>query len=191
MLSLPLALGTLSPRQVCHCVKKEQHRLHESGQDADINWLISHMEMRDYFLFNHFRQGKSAYYLQPIQPVHKPNAPREWLPLSRHKDHFIRWVSGQTGLPLVDAGMKELLATGYTSNRVRQNMASVLTKDLRLDWRLGAEWYQLCLEDHCVAGESVMFINYFCLCHINPNWCECMLALSPKQIMATGRTSQG
>jgi deoxyribodipyrimidine photo-lyase len=53
---------------------------------------------------------------------------------------------------MVDAGMKELITTGYTSNRVRQNMASVLTKDLKLDWRLGAEWYQLCLEDHCVAA---------------------------------------
>ena len=61
-------------------------------------------------------------------------------------------ATGRTNLPLVDAGMKELVATGYTSNRVRQNMASVLTKDLMLDWRLGAEFFQLCLEDHCVSA---------------------------------------
>lgn len=164
MLSLPLALGTLSPRQVYYCVKEEQNRLEQNGGNSvDINWLISHMEMRDYFLFNHFRQGRSAYKLQPIQPVHKPDEPREWVPLSNNKEQFIRWASGQTGLPLGDAGMKELLTTGYTSNRVRQNMASVLTKDLRLDWRLGAEWYQLCLEDHCVAGKWFVFISYICM----------------------------
>ena len=154
MLSLPLALGTLSPRQVYHCVKEEQNKLEieQVHSPGDINWLVSHMEMRDYFLFNCFRDGASAYKIHPKKPVRKPNTPREWLSLSEHQDKFIRWVSGETGLPLVDAGMKELITTGYTSNRVRQNMASVLTKDLKLDWRLGAEWYQLCLGDHCVAA---------------------------------------
>ena len=154
MLSLPLALGTLSPRQVYHCVKEEQNKLEieQGSSPSDINWLISHMEMRDYFLFNCFRDGASAYKINPKTPVHKPDTPREWLSLSEHQDKFIRWVNGATGLPMVDAGMKELITTGYTSNRVRQNMASVLTKDLKLDWRLGAEWYQLCLEDHCVAA---------------------------------------
>jgi deoxyribodipyrimidine photo-lyase len=163
-LSLPLALGTLSPRQVYHCVKEEQSRLEQNGHDAsDINWLISHMEMRDYFLFNHFRQGRSSYNLHPIKPVHKPDMPRKWLPLSENKENVIKWASGQTGLPMVDAGMKELVSTGYTSNRVRQNMASVLTKDLHLDWRLGAEWYQLCLEDHCVAGKPIILSSLISL----------------------------
>ena len=165
-LRLPLALGILSPRQVYRCVRDEQMQLEQDGNGntaRDINWLISHMEMRDYFIFNHFRQGKSAYYLHPTHPVHKPNIPREWLPLSEdNKKRFTRWASGETGLPLVDAGMKELITTGYTSNRVRQNMASVLTKDLKLDWRLGAEWYQLCLEDHCVAGKVLVSAKY---CH--------------------------
>jgi deoxyribodipyrimidine photolyase len=48
--------------------------------------------------------------------------------------------------------MQELRTTGYCSNRVRQNAASVLTKDLGLDWRAGAEWYQFLLEDHCVGA---------------------------------------
>merc|ERR1719460_995911 len=59
---------------------------------------------------------------------------------------------GCTGLPLVDAAMRELAATGYCSNRVRQNAASVLTKDLHIDWRAGAEWFQWCLADHEVAA---------------------------------------
>mmetsp|Transcript_4432 Transcript_4432/g.9831 ORF Transcript_4432/g.9831 Transcript_4432/m.9831 type:complete len:598 (-) Transcript_4432:110-1903(-) len=157
-LSIPLALGTLSPQQVYHCVRQQQDKL-ESQNDgqctinpAELSWLISHMEMRDFFIFNSFRNGLSEYRLYPTKPVHKPNEPREWFPLSENKEKFIRWASGHTNLPLVDAGMKELLSTGYTSNRVRQNMASVLAKDLQLDWRLGAEFYQLCLEDHCVAA---------------------------------------
>ena len=62
------------------------------------------------------------------------------------------WATGETGLPLVDAAMKELIETGYCSNRVRQNAASVLTKDLEIDWRAGAEWFQFLLCDHCVGA---------------------------------------
>ena len=57
-------------------------------------------------------------------------------------------------MPLIDAAMNELQQTGYCSNRVRQNAASLLTKDLQLDWRAGAEWFQICLADHCVAANT-------------------------------------
>jgi hypothetical protein len=51
-------------------------------------------------------------------------------------------TEGRTGVPYVDANMRELSATGFMSNRGRQNVASFLTKDLHLDWRLGAEWFE-------------------------------------------------
>ena len=51
------------------------------------------------------------------------------------RDTFDLWRSGQTGVPFVDANMRELAATGFMSNRGRQNVASFLTKDLKLDWR--------------------------------------------------------
>ena len=57
---------------------------------------------------------------------------------------------GQTGVPFVDANMRELLATGWMSNRGRQNVASFL--DLHLDWRLGAEWFESLLLDHDVCS---------------------------------------
>jgi deoxyribodipyrimidine photo-lyase len=113
------------------------------------------MEMRDYFIYESYRNGSKAHRLQPSkkQPQqHKPNIHLEWYPLSRNLNAFIHWMNGTTNLPLVDAGMKELVTTGYISNRVRQNVASVLTKDMKLDWRLGAEFFQLCLEDHCPAA---------------------------------------
>ena len=149
-LSVSLALGLLSPRQVYHCVRQQQDEV-ENAEALD--WIISHMEIRDFFIFDSFRNGSSAHRLRPTEPAHKPKrAPREWLPLSTNEDAFRLWASGKTNLPLVDAGMKELVTTGYVSNRVRQNLASVLTKDMKLDWRLGAEFFQLCLEDHCPAA---------------------------------------
>ena len=48
-------------------------------------------------------------------------------------------VEGMTGIPFVDANMREMLATGWMSNRGRQNIASFLARDLQLDWRMGAE----------------------------------------------------
>ncbi|KAM0350839.1 hypothetical protein ACHAO7_000967 [Fusarium culmorum] len=59
-----------------------------------------------------------------------------------------RWIRGTTGMGLVDASQRELLHTGYTSNRARQNVASYLTKHLSLDWRLGAEYYEQSLIDY-------------------------------------------
>ena len=57
-----------------------------------------------------------------------------------------------TGVPFVDANMRELKHTGWMSNRGRQNVASFLVKDIGLDWRLGAEWFESQLLDHDVCS---------------------------------------
>jgi len=76
----------------------------------------------------------------------------EWrgLPWSYDESAFSRWKNGQTGFPIVDAGMRELLATGFMHNRVRMITAMFLTKDLRLDWRLG----EIHFMQRLVDGES-------------------------------------
>lgn len=61
---------------------------------------------------------------------------------------FERWCLGQTGFPIVDAGMRELNQTGYMHNRVRMIVASFLTKDLHLDWRLGEQYFARQLIDY-------------------------------------------
>ncbi|KAI1320415.1 putative cryptochrome [Xylariaceae sp. FL0255] len=61
-----------------------------------------------------------------------------------------RVIEGSTGHSLVDASQRELIFTGYTSNRARQNVASFLTKHLNVDWRFGAEWYEMMLVDYDV-----------------------------------------
>lgn len=63
-----------------------------------------------------------------------------------------RFNAGTTGMGLIDASQRELLHTGYTSNRARQNVASFLTKHLGIDWRFGAEWYEMLLLDYDVSS---------------------------------------
>lgn len=73
------------------------------------------------------------------------NAPISWIP---NKINAEAWMNGMTGIPFVDANMRELKATGFMSNRGRQNVASFLTKDIQLDWTIGAEWFESQLMDH-------------------------------------------
>lgn len=63
-----------------------------------------------------------------------------------------RLFAGITGMGLIDASQRELLYTGYTSNRARQNVASFLAKHLTIDWRYGAEWYEMLLVDYDVSS---------------------------------------
>ena len=63
-----------------------------------------------------------------------------------------RFLEGRTGTGLIDASMRELFLTGYTSNRARQNVASYLARHLGVDWRLGAEWYECMLVDYDVSS---------------------------------------
>jgi deoxyribodipyrimidine photo-lyase len=70
-------------------------------------------------------------------------------------DLLQKWQTGQTGYPLVDAGMRELWQTGYMHNRVRMIVGSFLTKNLLLHWRHGAKWFWDCLVDADTANNSV------------------------------------
>jgi len=68
---------------------------------------------------------------------------------------FIAWTKGQTGYPIVDAGMRELWATGWMHNRVRMIAASFLVKHLLIDWRRGERWFWDCLVDADYGSNSV------------------------------------
>ena len=69
-------------------------------------------------------------------------------------ERFAQWAKGETGYPLVDAGMRQLLATGWMHNRVRMVAASFLVKHLHLDWRWGARWFMWHLVDGDVASNQ-------------------------------------
>jgi len=69
-------------------------------------------------------------------------------------DDFDRWTVGKTGFPLVDAGMRELNATGFMHNRVRMLTASFLTKNLLIDWRWGEKYFAEKLLDFDLASNN-------------------------------------
>lgn len=71
-----------------------------------------------------------------------------------NENEFALWCEGKTGFPLVDAGMRELRATGYMHNRARMITASFLTKDLLIDWRWGAAWFARWLLDYELASNA-------------------------------------
>ena len=75
-------------------------------------------------------------------------------PWSDNQDHWRAWTMGQTGLPLVDAGMRQLWLTGWMHNRVRMITASFLTKNLRIHWTKGAAWFMDTLLDADTANNS-------------------------------------
>lgn len=68
------------------------------------------------------------------------------------KNIIDRFLEGSTGMGLIDASQRELYHTGYTSNRARQNVASFFSKHLYIDWRYGAEWYEMMLVDYDVSS---------------------------------------
>lgn len=77
--------------------------------------------------------------------------PIQW---ENDEELFEKWKNGNTGYPIVDAGMRQLKQEGYMHNRVRMIVASFLTKDLLIDWRWGYNWFRNMLIDHDVANNN-------------------------------------
>ena len=137
-----LATGALSPRQVYAALKdfEAQH-----GANDGSYWLWFELLWRDYFRLLHLQHGIVLYRARGLsaEPLEPHNAERfEW------------WCQGLTGEPLVDAAMRELSATGYLSNRLRQVVASYLVHELQGDWRAGAAWFESQLVDYDVYSNQ-------------------------------------
>ena len=132
-----LALGTISARAIAMEVGRyEQERV----RNQSTYWLLFELIWRDYYVYLARKYGSRLYQL--AGPMRRS---RRW---KRDEQLFRRWCRGETGEPFVDAGMRELDATGYTSNRARQVVASFLSKDLRLPWTWGAAWFENRLVDY-------------------------------------------
>jgi deoxyribodipyrimidine photo-lyase len=136
-----LALGCLSPRYINQQVEQYEN---DRIENDSTYWLIFELLWRDYFRFICAKHGKRIFQQSGLQGVD----------LSWKEDwqRFDLWREGKTGFPLVDANMRELAATGFMSNRGRQNVASFLTKNLGIDWRMGAEWFESLLIDYDVCS---------------------------------------
>ncbi|MEA5425813.1 DASH family cryptochrome [Arcicella lustrica] len=139
--SLWLANGCISPKYIYEQVKKYEA---ERTQNDSTYWLIFELLWRDYFRFVALKYGNKIFFEKGIQGKEVV-----W---KQHTSIFEKWRLGETGVPLIDANMKELLATGFMSNRGRQNVASFLVKDLQIDWRWGAAWFESQLIDYDVCS---------------------------------------
>ena len=136
-LSAWLALGCVSAKRAMHEVELYEA---ERVKNDSTYWLKFELLWRDFFIFMSAKHGSHLFRSGGLQ-----DKPIEWID---DRILFEAWCEGKTGYPLVDANMRELRETGYMSNRGRQNVASFLTKNLGLDWRLGAEWFESQLIDH-------------------------------------------
>ncbi|MGI0494786.1 DASH family cryptochrome [Alkalinema pantanalense CENA528] len=136
-----LALGCLSPRYLYEQVT--QYEVQRIRNDSTY-WLIFELLWRDYFRWVCAKHGDRVFYPEGLRGVKFPWK-QDW-------PRFEQWKAGQTGFPLVDANMQELSATGFMSNRGRQNVASFLTKNLGIDWRMGAEYFESQLIDYDVCS---------------------------------------
>ncbi|MBW4485093.1 MAG: DASH family cryptochrome [Tildeniella torsiva UHER 1998/13D] len=136
-LSAWLALGCLSPRRAYETV--QQYETERIRNDSTY-WLVFELLWRDYFRFICAKHGDRVFYPSGLRGL-LIDWKQDW-------ERFDAWREGQTGFPLVDANMRELARSGFMSNRGRQNVASFLTKNLGIDWRMGAEWFESLLVDY-------------------------------------------
>lgn len=145
-LSQDLRWGTLSIRMAY----AEANKAFEAARDPKVrdsyHTFIKELAWRDFYL--HLLE---AY---PEVLSHEFNKDYRGLPWAEPDEKFAAWQEGQTGFPIVDAGMRELKTTGFMHNRVRMIVAMFLTKDLHLDWRLGEQHFAQHLLDGEIASNN-------------------------------------
>lgn len=137
-----LANGSLSSRIVMTQLKEFEA---EFGANEGSYWLWFELLWRDYFRILHLKWGSALYHARGLSDAPPPQHNPKW---------FEKWCTGNTGESIVDAGMRELHATGYLSNRLRQVVASYLIYDLNCDWRAGAAWFESQLIDYDVYSNQ-------------------------------------
>ena len=133
-LGIHFRFGTISIREKAFKARKLN--------DAFLNELI----WRDFYamILSHF----------PHVAERSFRAKYDWIAWRNDETEFQRWCEGQTGYPMVDAGMRELNTTGYMHNRVRMIVASFLTKHLLIDWRWGEAYFAKKLLDFDLASNN-------------------------------------
>ena len=138
-----LANGCLSARQIWASIDEydDAHGARSKGAMQ----LRLELLWRDYFRLLAHRAGPDFFRWRGL----RDQLPK---PIRPDKAVFEDWAAGRTGNAFVDANMRELAATGFMSNRGRQNVASYLIHDLHQDWRWGAAWFEHQLIDHDAAS---------------------------------------
>lgn len=139
-LSMHIHFGEISIKKIWHTAKQK------ITEGKDIETFLSEIGWREfsYHLLYHF----------PSLPEKNLQKNFDNFPWGYNSNFFEKWKKGQTGYPIVDAGMRELYQTGYMHNRTRMIVGSFLVKNLLIDWRHGAKWFWDCLFDADIASNS-------------------------------------
>jgi deoxyribodipyrimidine photo-lyase len=139
-LSPHLAFGEISAREVWHAVKR-------IGKSPGCETFLRQLVWRE------FAHEQLRVFPHMVDTSLRPRF--EAMPTLRSVDHFELWREGRTGYPLVDAGMRQLRASGWMHNRARMVTASFLVKHLGLPWQWGAHWFWDRLVDADLANNSM------------------------------------
>lgn len=142
-LSPHLHFGEISPHVVWHKTRACGIR---GGLEEDMHCFCSELGWRE---FSH----SLLYYNEdlPEEPIQRKFRNFSW---DKNDSALIAWQKGRTGIPIVDAGMRQLWQTGWMHNRVRMIVASLLVKNLRIHWRHGEAWFWDCLVDADLANNA-------------------------------------
>ena len=138
-LSPHLAFGEISARQIWRAATTRGHSAATEGFLTELGWR----EFAYHLLFHHGNLAERNF---------RPEF--DAFPWLEEADALEAWRRGRTGYPIVDAGLRELWATGWIHNRLRMIVASFLTKDLMIDWRAGERWFWDTLVDADPANNA-------------------------------------
>ena len=144
-----LAVGSLSPRTIYAALVDHEKRF---GANDDTYWIWFELLWREHYQLLMLRFGARLFHRFGL--ANPPYPSQQNLPEKKAQARLKHWITGTTGQPFIDAGMRELAATGYLSNRLRQNVASYLIHDLAVDWRAGAAWFEHALIDYAVSSNQ-------------------------------------
>lgn len=142
LISPHLRFGEISARQVWYAALAQVEAKPETKPAADK--FLSELAWRDFSYHQLYHRPDIA-----TVPMQARYGAMPWQEDDRAE---AAWQRGQTGIPIIDAGMRELWHTGYMHNRVRMLAASFLTKNLLVDWRRGERWFWDCLVDGDIAN---------------------------------------
>jgi len=145
-LSPYLAAGVLSPRQCLHAALRSNQGEFDSGNPGVVSWIneLLWREFYKHILVGYPRVSRHRAFRPETEAVPWRDAPRD----------LEAWQQGRTGIPIVDAAMRQLLATGWMHNRLRMVVAMFFTKNLLLDWRLGERFFMQHLIDGDLAANN-------------------------------------
>lgn len=145
-LSAYLAAGVISPRQCLHAALAHNRGEFDSGSSGVQTW-INELLWREFY--KHILTG------YPQVSRHRAfRAHTEALPWRKAPKEFEAWQQGRTGFPIIDAAMRQMLATGWMHNRLRMLTAMFLSKNLLIDWRLGERHFMRHLIDGDLAANN-------------------------------------